>query len=73
MKITDVSVTMFNWKSAPWNTGTGSFGGNRLLGIVTVHTNEGIEGHAFLGELLFGLADHGDLRHAVDTQREYLG
>jgi L-alanine-DL-glutamate epimerase-like enolase superfamily enzyme len=49
MKITDVSVTMFNWKSAPWNTGTGSFGGNRLLGIVTVHTDEGIEGHAFLG------------------------
>ena len=49
MKITDVSVTMFNWNSAPWQTGTGSFGGKRLLGIVTVHTDEGVEGHAFLG------------------------
>jgi L-alanine-DL-glutamate epimerase-like enolase superfamily enzyme len=49
MKITDLSVTMFNWNSAPWQTGTGSFGGKRLLGIVTIHTDEGIEGHAFLG------------------------
>jgi L-alanine-DL-glutamate epimerase-like enolase superfamily enzyme len=49
MKITDLSVTMFNWNSTPWHTGTGSFGGNRLLGIVTVHTDEGVEGHAFLG------------------------
>ena len=49
MKITDVSVTMFNWNSASWQTGTGSFGGKRLLGIVTVHTDEGVEGHAFLG------------------------
>jgi L-alanine-DL-glutamate epimerase-like enolase superfamily enzyme len=49
MKITDVSVTMFNWKSAPWRTGTGSFGGHRLLGVVTVHTDAGVEGHAFLG------------------------
>jgi L-alanine-DL-glutamate epimerase-like enolase superfamily enzyme len=49
MKITDVSVTMFNWNSASWQTGTGSFGGKRLLGIVTVHTDAGVEGHAFLG------------------------
>ena len=49
MKITDVSVTLFNWKSAAWRAGTGAFGGNRLLGVVTVHTDEGIEGHAFLG------------------------
>ena len=49
MKITDLSVTMFDWNSAPWQTGTGSFGGKRLLGIVTIHTDEGIEGHAFLG------------------------
>lgn len=49
MKITDVSVTMFNWKSAVWRTASGSFGGHRLLGIVTVHTDVGIEGHAFLG------------------------
>ena len=49
MKITDVSVTMFNWKSAAWRTATGGFGGPRLLGVVTVQTDEGVEGHAFLG------------------------
>jgi hypothetical protein len=40
MKITNVSVTMFNWKSEAWRTGTGAFGGHRLLGVVTVHTDE---------------------------------
>ena len=49
MKITDVSVTMFNWNSAAWRTGTGSFGGKRMLGVVTVHTDASVEGHAFLG------------------------
>ncbi len=49
MKITDLSVTMFNWNSDLWGVGSGSFGGHKLLGIVTVHTDEGVEGHAFLG------------------------
>jgi len=49
MKIDDLSVTMFNWESTPWRTGNVTFGGTKLLGIVTVHTDEGIEGHAFLG------------------------
>src|SRR2546427_10123146 len=40
---------MFHWKSQAWQTGTGSFGGHRLLGVVTVHTDSGVEGHAFLG------------------------
>ena len=30
MKISDVSVTMFNWKSALWRTGAGSFGGSNF-------------------------------------------
>ncbi|MGE3536146.1 MAG: enolase C-terminal domain-like protein [Candidatus Tectimicrobiota bacterium] len=49
MKITDVSVTMFNWKSEAWRTGTGAFGGARLLGVVTIQSDEGVAGHAFLG------------------------
>ena len=49
MKITDLSVTMFNWKSAVWRAGRGSFGGHRLLGVVTVQTDAGVDGHAFLG------------------------
>ena len=50
MKITDVKVTMFEWKFAPWRTGVGTaFGGNKQLGIVTISTDEGVEGHSFLG------------------------
>ena len=49
MKITDLSTTLFNWNSAPWRAGNMSFGGHKILGIVTVHTDEEVEGHAFLG------------------------
>ena len=49
MKVTDLTVTMINWRSAGWSTGSNNFGGNRLLGVVTVSTDEGIEGHSFLG------------------------
>ena len=50
MKITDVKVTLFNWRFEPWRTGVGTaFGGQKQLGIVTVETSEGLEGHAFLG------------------------
>jgi L-alanine-DL-glutamate epimerase-like enolase superfamily enzyme len=49
MKITDLSVTLFNWKSDPWRTGNVHFGGHKLLGVTTVHTDEGVDGHAFLG------------------------
>ena len=50
MKITDVKVTLFKWEFEPWRTGVGtSFGGSRQLGIVTVETSDGLNGHAFLG------------------------
>jgi L-alanine-DL-glutamate epimerase-like enolase superfamily enzyme len=49
MKITDLTVTTFSWKTTPWKTGGGSFGGDKLLGVVTVHTDEGVAGHSFLG------------------------
>jgi L-alanine-DL-glutamate epimerase-like enolase superfamily enzyme len=49
MKITDLSVTLFNWNSAPWRAGNVTFGDHKLLGVVTVQTDEDIEGHAFLG------------------------
>ena len=58
MKIIDVKVEMFNWKSEPWKTGVGTtFGQTRQLGIVTVETDEGITGHSFLGSSRMG-ADH---------------
>ncbi len=49
MKVTDVSVTMFNWDREPWRVGDRIMGGHTLLGVVTVHTDEGVEGHSFLG------------------------
>ena len=58
MKITNVKVEMFNWKSEPWKTGVGTtFGETRQLGIVTVETDEGVSGNAFLGSSRVG-ANH---------------
>lgn len=58
MKITNVKVDMFSWKSAGWKTGVGmQFGNDRQLGVVTVETDEGISGNAFLGSSRMG-ADH---------------
>ncbi len=58
MRITNVKVDMFNWKSAPWKTGGGlQFGSDKQLGVVTVETDEGVSGNAFLGSIRKG-ADH---------------
>ena len=58
MKITNIKVTMFNWKQSAWKTGVGTtFGGATLLGILTVETDEGIEGNAFLGSSRQGADD----------------
>jgi L-alanine-DL-glutamate epimerase-like enolase superfamily enzyme len=55
MKITNIKLEMFNWKSEPWKTGVGtSFGGNKQLGVVTVETDEEISGNAFLGSSRMG-------------------
>ncbi len=58
MKITKVKVDLCNWRSDPWKTGVGTrFGQTKQLGIVTVATDEGIAGQAFLGSSHVG-ADH---------------
>jgi len=50
MKISDIKVTLFEWISSPWKTGVGTtFGGIKQLGVLTIYTNEDIEGYAFLG------------------------
>ena len=54
MKVTDLTLTMFNWNSEHWRTGHNAFGGVSKLGIVTVTTDEGLEGHAFLGSAMRG-------------------
>jgi L-alanine-DL-glutamate epimerase-like enolase superfamily enzyme len=52
VKITDVTLTLFAWTDIPATTygrHTGRFSGKSQLGLLTVRTDEGVEGHAFLG------------------------
>ena len=58
MHVTEVKVDLFNWKSEPWQTGVVMrFGDTRQLGVVSVETDEGVTGNAFLGSSRLG-ADH---------------
>ena len=57
MKITDVTLTLFGWRDIPptqYGRHTGRFGGESQLGLVTVSTDAGVEGHAFLGSAMRG-------------------
>ncbi len=52
MKITDVTLTLFSWSDIPATTygrHTGRFSGASELGLLTLRTDEGLEGQAFLG------------------------
>src|ERR1043166_4554258 len=55
MKITDLTVTLFTWPDIPATTygrHTGRFSGESDLGLVTLKTDSGLEGHAFLGSAM---------------------
>ena len=57
MKITDVHLTLFAWDGIPATTygrHTGRFGGASQLGLLTIATDEGVQGHAFLGSAMRG-------------------
>jgi L-alanine-DL-glutamate epimerase-like enolase superfamily enzyme len=57
MKITDVTLTLFRWSDIPatqYGGHTGRFGGESQLGLVTISTDEGLAGHAFLGSAMRG-------------------
>jgi len=55
MKISDVKVDIVNWKSQGWKTGVGTmFGQDQQLGVVTVETDQGVCGNAFLGSSRMG-------------------
>jgi len=51
MKITDVSLTLFAWDDIPpTQYGQHSkFSGSSALGLLRLRTDDGVEGHAFLG------------------------
>src|SRR5258706_5693242 len=55
MKITDVTLTLFGWGGIPPTTygrHTGRFSGQSELGLLTLRTDAGVEGHAFLGSAM---------------------
>src|SRR5260370_9286963 len=51
MKITDVTLTLFAWDDIPpTQYGQHSrFAGSSALGLLRIATDDGVEGHAFLG------------------------
>ena len=52
MKIDDVTLTLFAWDDIPatkYGGHTAEFKGRSHLGLLTVKTDDGVEGHAFLG------------------------
>jgi hypothetical protein len=54
MKITDLSITLHRWEVPP-TTHRDSFGGGSTdVGVVTIHTNEDVVGHSFLGSASAG-------------------
>jgi L-alanine-DL-glutamate epimerase-like enolase superfamily enzyme len=85
MKITDVTLTLFRWSDIPatqYGAHTGRFGGESQLGLVTVSTDEGLAGHAFLGSAMRGAHLDGESlihylkplvvgQHPLDRERLY--
>jgi L-alanine-DL-glutamate epimerase-like enolase superfamily enzyme len=63
MKITDVTLTLFGWGGIPPTTygrHTGRFSGQSQLGLLTIRTDDGVDGHAFLGSAMRGAHLDGD-------------
>jgi len=55
MRIDDVTLTLFTWDGIPptsYAHHTGRFSGESQLGLLTLRTDDGIDGHAFLGSAM---------------------
>ena len=74
MKITDVRVTVWEWNDIPPTRYTlrvkSSASQSTHMGLVRIQTDEGIEGHAFLGNALSPLG--GDAQLVVDRYKPML-
>ena len=56
MKILDVTLTLFAWDEIPstsYGAHTGRFEGGSKLGLLSISTDSGITGHAFLGSAFY--------------------
>ncbi len=68
MKITDLTLTLFAWEGIPptqYGRHSGRFGGSSQLGLLTLRTDDGVEGHAFLGSAMRGA--HLDAQSLVEV------
>ena len=74
MRITDVKVTVWEWKDIPptrYTLRVKSSGSKSVeMGLVRIITDEGIEGHAFLGNALATLGNDG--RMVIDRFKPML-
>ena len=74
MKITDVSVTLWEWQDIPPThyTKTVASSGTRStqMGLLRIRTDDGIEGHGFLGSAM-GSARY-DAPYVVDAFKKML-
>jgi L-alanine-DL-glutamate epimerase-like enolase superfamily enzyme len=62
VEIIDVTLTLFAWEGIPattYNQHTGTFQGTSRLGLVRIVTDQGIEGHAFLGSSMYSADQDG--------------
>ena len=62
MKITGIDILPFKLETSPWKTGMGKwFGGSKNIGLLTIHTDEGITGHSFVGNFAAGVEQYAKL------------
>jgi L-alanine-DL-glutamate epimerase-like enolase superfamily enzyme len=54
MRITDLSILLHRWEVPPTTYRDAFGGGSTDVGVVTIQTDEGIQGHAFLGSASAG-------------------
>ncbi len=62
-EIDSVTLDLFSWDDIPatqYGVHTGTFGGTSQLGLLTVRTSDGVEGHAFLGSASRGAQMDGE-------------
>ena len=55
MKIDDLTLTLFRWEDIPpttYHVGSANTAGESMLGLLTIRTDDGVEGHAFLGSAI---------------------
>ena len=56
VKIQDITLTLFAWDNIPatsYGSHTGRFSGESQLGLLSIETDQGLTGHAFLGSAFY--------------------